>query len=99
MRSFTTYALLAACLTLSATAQLPGSDSTNVFTPEMKLFSNPDPRIAEFEQAQRSGTPVRNIGAVELSPNGKQIAWMVAAPAAEGAANGARGGGRRGGGM
>ncbi len=87
-------AFLAAAL--FATAQRPGSDSTNVFTPEMKLFSNPDPRIAEFEQGQRSGTPARGIGAVELSPDGKQIAWMVGAVPAPGVA---RGGGRRGGGM
>ena len=97
--SFATACLASALLLLPLAAQRPGSDTTNVFTPEMKMFSNPDPRIAEFEQAQRSGTPVRNIGAVELSPDGKRIAWMVAAPPAEGAANGARGGGRRGSGM
>ena len=92
-------ATLAASLlfTANATAQRPGSDTTNVFTPEMKFFANPDPRIAEFEASQRTGTPVRQIGAVELSPDGKQIAWMVAseptasAPAGEGR--------RRGGGM
>ena len=89
--SFSTAALLAAALLVAAnsTAQRPGSDTTNVFTPEMKLFSNPDPRIAEFEQAQRSGTPVRQIGAVELSPDGKELAWILAGEAA---------GGRRGGG-
>ena len=96
MRSsaFAVAALFAASLSpvTNAVAQRPGSDTTNVFTPEMKLFSNPDPRIAQFEQSQRSGTPVRGIGAVELSPDGKQIAWIVASPAAEGAG---RGGNRR----
>ncbi len=95
---------LAACLVTLASAvtalhlraQRPASETTNVFTPEMKLFANADPRIAEFEQKQRSGTPIRGIGAVELSPNGKQIAWMVASAPAAGEQSGR---GRRGGGM
>ena len=88
-------AALLACGLLSAGAQRPGSESTNVFTPEMQMFSNPDPRIAEFEKSQRSGTPARGIGAVELSPDGKQIAWLVAGAPTTGATRG----GRRGGGL
>ncbi|SEC19126.1 S9 family peptidase [Terriglobus roseus] len=83
---------LAASLLIApyATAQRPGSDTTNIFTPEMKFFANPDPRIAQYESSQRTGTPVRQIGAVELSPDGKKIAWIVGTePVA--------GGGRRGG--
>ena len=96
--AFAPACLASALLLLPLGAQRPGSETTNVFTPEMKLFSNPDPRIAEFEQGQRSGTPARNIGAVELSPDGKQIAWMVAAAPTPGAAGAAAGrGGRRGG--
>ncbi len=93
---FSVAALLPICLTLTLAAQRPGGEQTgSVFTPEMKLFANPDPRIADFEQAQRSGRPVRGIGAVELSPDGKQIAWMVAGvPAAGGQGSGR---GRRGG--
>ena len=85
--------LAAACLALPIAAQRPGSDTTNVFTPEMKFFSNPDPRIAEFEQQQRSGTPTRQIGAVELSPDGTQLAWLVAGTPTPGAGGGRRGGG------
>ncbi|MEZ2348915.1 prolyl oligopeptidase family serine peptidase [Terriglobus sp. RCC_193] len=85
-------ATLAASLLLSATAQRPGSETTNVFTPEMKFFDHPDPRIAEYEQAQRSGTPVRQIGAVELSPDGKKLAWLAAAePTAAGGGRNGRG--------
>jgi dipeptidyl aminopeptidase/acylaminoacyl peptidase len=73
-------------------AQRPGSDTTNIFTPEMKFFANPDPRIAQYEQSQRGGTPVRTIGAVELSPDGKKLAWLVGADTTAGA-------GRRSGGM
>ncbi len=86
-------ALLAVLLpAASAIAQRPGSDTTNVFTPEMKLFANPDPRIAEYERSQSAGTPVRQIGAVELSPDGKELAWLVAGELVAGQ------GGRRGGG-
>ncbi len=84
--------LAAAAVTLPLFAQRPGSDSTNVFTPEMKLFSNPDPRIAEYEQQQRAGTPARGLGAVELSPDGKQVAWMIAAAPMAGTAGRGRGG-------
>ena len=44
---------------------------------DMPLFQHPDPRIAEFEAQQRSGTAVHGIGAVELSPDGKQLAWTL----------------------
>lgn len=57
------------------------------------MFSNPDPRIAQFEQMERSGTPERSLGAVELSPDGKQIAWMVAPAGATAASAGGRRGG------
>lgn len=91
-RLFATAALAATSLFLSATAQRPGSETTNVFTPEMKFFDHPDPRIAEYEQAQRSGTPVRQIGAVELSPDGKKLAWLVASePTAAGGGRNGRG--------
>ena len=70
--------LAAAALTASMAGQRPGSDSTNVFTPEMKLFGHPDPRIAAFEERERSGKAPRGIGAVELSPDGKRIAWLFA---------------------
>ncbi len=92
---FSVAALLPFCLVLPLDAQRPAGEQTgSVFTPEMKLFANSDPRIAEYEQQQRSGTPVRGIGAVELSPDGKQIAWMVAG-APSGGETGGRG--RRGG--
>lgn len=77
-----------------ATAQRD-AQTGSVYTPEMKLFDHPDPRIAQFEQQQRSGTPVRQIGAVELSPDGKQIAWMVAGGSSAGVQGSGRG--RRGG--
>ena len=69
-------------LATSLVAQRPGSDTTNIFTPEMTPFAHPDPRIAEFETSSRAGTPVRPIGAVELSPDGKKLAWQVAAAGA-----------------
>ncbi|MEG9434293.1 S9 family peptidase [Terriglobus sp. ADX1] len=91
-RLLVTAALATTSLFLSATAQRPGSETTNVFTPEMKFFDHPDPRIAEYEQAQRSGTPVRQIGAVELSPDGKKLAWLVASePTAAGGGRNGRG--------
>jgi dipeptidyl aminopeptidase/acylaminoacyl peptidase len=86
---------MAASLLVSpiATAQRPGADTTNVFTPEMKFFANPDPRIAQFEGSQRTGTPVRAIGAVELSPDGRKIAWIVGNEPVAGASTGGRRGG------
>jgi len=74
---FATAALLTACACPMLHAQRPGSESTNVFTPEMKPYDHADPRIAEYQKATNSGTPARSIGAVELSPDGKKIAWMV----------------------
>ena len=46
-RLFATAALAATCLFLSATAQRPGSETTNVFTPEMKFFRIGRPMIED----------------------------------------------------
>ena len=44
---------------------------------DMPLFPHPDPRIAQMEAAQQSGKSLTHIGAVELAPDGKEIAWTL----------------------
>lgn len=85
-------ALLFSALAPAQRPATPVTASNPNTAAEITPLANPDPRIAEFTGQQRAGTTVRNVGAVELSPDGKQIAWLLAPAGAAGA------GGRRGGG-
>lgn len=78
-------ALLAA---LAISASLPAFAQQKADAPDM-ILAQPTPRVAAALQALESqrNTGLRNPGAVELSPDGKQIAWTL------GGGGGQRGGG------
>ena len=69
-----------------AAAQGPFAAEASSEKPDMPLASA-SPRIQQAMDALKTDTGVRNFGAVELSPDGKQIAWTV------GGSGGRRGGG------
>ena len=75
----------AASFSLAVAAQGPPTSDA----PDMPL-AQPSTRVAQAMEQMRPDTGVRQLGAVELSPDGKQIAWTVAGAGG--------GGGRRGGG-
>ena len=79
--------VLAGFLTLSISAAAAQGPSAT--EPADMPLAQPSARIAQAMEQMRPDTGVRQIGGVELSPDGKQIAWTLA---------GGQGGGRRGGG-
>ena len=44
---------------------------------DMPLFAHPDARIAQYEEQAKRGKPLQHVESVELSPDGKQIAWVL----------------------
>ncbi len=75
----------ATLFSLAAPAQAPAAAETA----DMPL-AQPSTRVSQAMESMRPDTGVRQLGAVELSPDGKQIAWTGAGAGG--------GGGRRGGG-